>query len=286
MIRHLTYLVLLASALLTAAAPDTITLVTRNFPPGWISDGHYAGKGFLQKGLAMVKKELPEYVHLTEDMSNERMLFLLKNGKKYCRGSLKKTPDNIKIADFSISSIIYPSVRLYFRKADADRFKKFITAGKISLDRIMQDNNYSLGRETIRNYDDITNAIIKKHAPGANIVYRISTDAEALVKMLIASRFDYILEYPYTVSFVLKSQKLPLDELISVPVAEIREQFQLAHIAVPKNQWGHKVLADINRVLIKLKKSPEYKALLEEWLPAEDLPAYREYYDKVFINSR
>jgi len=82
--------------------------------------------------------------------------------------------------------------------------------------------------------------------------------------MLLADRFQYLIEYPYSAMYILKQQNKPSNSLKSVKIQEI-EDYSPVYLACPKNTWGKKIVSSFNNALEKLRHTDEYKNILGMW---------------------
>jgi len=82
--------------------------------------------------------------------------------------------------------------------------------------------------------------------------------------MLFKGRIDFLLSYPSVSNYHLKQFKR-MHEYVSLPIENI-DQYITSHVGCTKNQWGKKVIADVERALLKAKPTPAYFNALTSWL--------------------
>jgi len=111
-------------------------------------------------------------------------------------------------------------------------------------------------------------------------------DVKRLVMMLMHKRFDYTLEYPPGIDFTLMNmtKEEKISDLVIVRVKEIGS-FYYVYIGCTKNEWGRRVIHDLNAALEKLRPSIKYKDALKEIYSGDSLKKANDIYENHFIHS-
>lgn len=111
-----------------------------------------------------------------------------------------------------------------------------------------------------------------------NVFVRLGADMiGGLLNMLLQDKLDYVLEYDFMVRYQQKKLGFK-DELVSIPVTEVKNQMSRIAYACSDTPEGEKAIAAINEVLKRHRDTDEYKEVLSSYL----VPVGREqrYWDE------
>ena len=146
----------------------------------------------------------------------------------------------------------------------------------VSLETLLTDHpELTLGIVESRSYGTRRDQIINQHKDA--IIFRGGDrQSLALIKMLLNGRVDYIIEYPWTITYEQATQNIPA-ALASATIAESNKHLY-SYIACPKNAWGAAAIKSINEVIMRQRDTPEYRQIAESWLQESGLASFRENY--------
>lgn len=231
----------------------------------------------LYQGL---QRKLPDYQHSFVYAKLIRIIAKVSAGEKLC-ATMFKTPERESLALFSSEALgLLPSPRLVIASNKEDDFRRQTgwEGGKISLRKLIKEHKtlrlglisgYSYGQEL----DTQLKTLNKK-----NHIYRHSgfNSPQALLHMLLAGRVDFILEHSWMMKYILKDTD---GRVTLIPIADAPLYVE-AFIACPKNQWGQKIIGEINLAIRKSRN--ESRQAIEHWLNNSEITAYRKSYNEHF----
>ncbi len=155
----------------------------------------------------------------------------------------------------------------------------------ISINDMMKSKTLKGGLIKKRSYSEqIDNILIANEKPPG--VSRHVVDIKRLVLMLMHKRFDYTLEFPPGIDYVLANltEDEKISDLVMVPLKEIGP-FYYVYIGCTKNEWGKNVINDLNTSLKKLRHTIQYKDALKEIYSGESLKKANAIHKNHFIYS-
>jgi uncharacterized protein (TIGR02285 family) len=117
-------------------------------------------------------------------------------------------------------------------------------------------------------------------------VKRLATPEESIIQMLLADRADYTIEYPFVANYMANKFQAEYDTKIeSIPIKELQEYGQ-SRCACPKNDWGKKVIEDFDKMLERVKRTPEFLKIMQMYhTDPKELEEIRQQVTKIIINT-
>jgi len=106
---------------------------------------------------------------------------------------------------------------------------------------------------------------------------------DGLLGMLLKERIDYLIEHPASIRYATKRAG-EVDRLALISVAENSGAPLIrGAIRCPDTEWGRRAIHDINRVLLGLRPSPQYRNMIREWavLPGKDKEYWKICKDQI-----
>jgi uncharacterized protein (TIGR02285 family) len=153
---------------------------------------------------------------------------------------------------------------------------------RVSLTRLIQSHpELTLSIEAQRSYGEFIDKILDRYRKRSYISARYGTDSKGHIRMLLADRFDYLIECPPVFLYALRENHTTMENLCSFEIAESRT-FQPASIGCSKTASGKAIIDRINAILREERKSDTFRQNIERWLDTDTLPAFREAY-KTFL---
>jgi uncharacterized protein (TIGR02285 family) len=265
---------LLASALCPAAlAADQIIWGKHHVPPYMIREGALAHQGIFDLTLDVIKENLPQYQHIELGAPFPRVISEIKRGSHWCYVGTLKTPEREADGYFSLPTSIFLPLRIIVRR---DRLAQF--QGPQSLQSLLQKRQLVTSVMRNRSYSPTVDKLLTSYPPRESY----SEQAEA-ISMLLAGRLDYMIELPLLAFDQARLMGHP-GELVAIPTQEA-DEVVFNRVMCPKNEWGRKVIEQVNAVLIANRDTPYYRSIVERWHDAASVTEIRKLYDEVFLKT-
>lgn len=262
------YYCFLLSALLPVScleAQEKMVWSINHWPPLTILEGEDAGKGRFDLLLKQFQMNMPQYQHSTTEMNWNRVWSDIKVGKNVCHMLALKNEKRLQIAYFSKPSSVTLPNRVIMKQST---YESLGEPKSLSLSRLIEQPELKGAIESSRSYTQVLDRIIAKRSEDSELK-RYVTSSVQLMKMLAADRFDYLLEYPFIASYMLKDINKPDVRIRSVAIEEIAP-YSVVYLACPKTQWGEQRVRDFNAVLDKLVDQPEYIQAMQTWYASDE----------------
>lgn len=261
---------------------DTIAWLEAVAPPFFIHDGPLKGQGYEDLITDIIKKQLVQYEHQHQQATISRHHQQWKQGEKACSLAMFKTPERMDFAYFSIPSVFtLPPVLIIHKK----QFEQFGKKKTVSLKKILQSNNFIIGRSNNRSYGSEFDNILNKYGNEQNVfTYESQQLSMNLFKMLLAGRIDALPGLPEEAMYLAETLGFRND-IMTIMVEENQGNHSscLTYVACSKTPWGKKTIVAINEVLIKQRPTIQYRTAYERWLDPSSIDGYRQLYDDVFL---
>jgi uncharacterized protein (TIGR02285 family) len=264
----------LVTMLPSVSLADEITWTTRNW-----SNYQYEENGEL-KGWGMdiqrmIQRELPQYQHRNLIMNPARRTAEFKTKKNVCSIGLFKNPERKEYMQFGLPDMMTFHLQLYMRR---EIFEKLGRPKLVSLQRLLENDYGVLAIVRERSYGRILDNILKGFE-GADkfVLLRTIAHTSSGFAMLSAERFDFLIEYPENENTTHNMQNI-----VPVPLEEIPAMV-FGHVACAKTEWGANAIKAINKALVKLRPTEEYRRAYGKTLSADQSRVYRKFYNEKFL---
>ncbi len=265
------------------AAMDAVTWMEVEFPPGYIHRGPLRGQGYEDVITRILMENLTGYRHDKMMGNLARMYHEFKQGRRVCNVALFKTPERQQFMVFSIpSTFTLPNGLITLKK----RWHRFGSATEIRLESVLQ-TDLRLGISRSRSYGKAIDAVLKNAEGSDRIFVHSGKDVfESLLRMLLSDRLDCMLGLPEEVIYVAEKMGVE-DRIVTIALAENQGTYDawLGHVACSRTPWGERIIGRINAILRKERPTERYRQAYERWLDANQIPRYRELYDRVFLQT-
>lgn len=269
------------SSLLTAQTKDTILWGVGNQPPRLSVDakGRLGGQGGIQQ--MMLEEGLKDdYEHKHVHMNWARFEAELEKGSKVCSSFVFKTKKREEYGVFSIPWHIDLAHQIIMRR---ETYEQLNRPAKISLTDMITTPNLVGSVELGRSYSNLDNIIVGPNSDTNLMIVPISQGR--LLSMLNVARVDYIIEYPYVASYSQKKLGFPVDDIVSVPIEEIKD-FAFTRIGCANTPWGKEVVRKVNQFIKKVRTEPSFlKVLKMIHHEQEDLDLVEKVYHEDFLTT-
>lgn len=279
---------------------ETITWLQTDFPPGYILKGDEKGQGYGDLLDKYMINALDEYDHVYNTQPNwDRYLKTMHSQEFLACGSLFfyrdiKDREPLKGKNvLSAPSFIFFLHDVVVRKEDRQLYDKEVSYAKLLRN---PDLTHGYGRLTgpkfmkiLGDYLGATEDLeampvekrLKLMRSKKNIHVRVNKDmVGGLFKMLLHKRVDYILEYSFMMEYEAKRLGLH-DQMVSIPVSEVRDDVPKAAFACSDTPEGHKAMDAINAILVRDRNTPEYKKTLAYLVPRDRADVYWAEHEKI-----
>lgn len=278
------FTVLLLSVLLCASncfGDNNIVWMNTDYPPVGIASGPYRDQGIVDSIAKAISKEMPEKNHHYQRANLKRILHSLATGEQACIAGLIKTDERARSIHYNeVQTAVLTPLAIVVRAEDVN---KFTSTGEVSLEKLLQEDKFRIGISESISFSSGIDELFQKYADNKTL-QRIPMDnlLQNFLKMMEQQRIDYTLAYPWMVDFFAEQIGMK-DKFISLPMKESQKPI-VYYAACSKTMWGKQMARDIDRVLRKIKHTPEYRKIMETWIPAEFLPGYNESYKQFLSN--
>ena len=241
--------------------------------PPWFMLQEDKGMGQFNHILKEAQQNLPQYDHINEEMNWSRFWYEIENTNMCYVFGLKSSKREELVYFSNPHTLILPNA-IIMRKED---IKKLGNPARYSIGELTQDPRFIGLVEKERSFTKPIDTVLSKFKDGSNLT-RVEKNSESLIKMLIAGRIDYTIEYPNVASYHTKTQNIDTDTLVSIQISEMA-QFSYVHMACTKNAWGKKIINEWNEILRRLKPTEKYRNIIETGYSHEsELKVLRENY--------
>lgn len=265
----------------TGLAGEKVEWMEAVAPPFFIHEGPLAGQGYEDVVTDIIMENLPHYDHVRVVANITRHYKEFKDGKKACNVGLFKTAQRKEFLYYSIPSFFtLPTVVIINKK----NYSGFGSTKVVSLEEVLK-NNLRLGRSLNRSYGKNVDKVLDAFGNSENIFeFEGSELSLNLFQMLKRDRLDGLIGLPEEAMY--QAERLGIrDQIMTLAIAENQEGYNgwLSYVACSKNEWGRKMIEEVNEVLLKQRPTERYRQAYERWLDDSTLEEYRKLYDDVFL---
>ncbi len=273
-------LIALAHYAQSATIEKKISWVVLDAPPGFILEGADKGKGFIDLLMKFYQEKLENYEHKLIRMNYTRFFVEVKRGSNICGIGASKSPQREEVLHYSAGAIIFPPDAIVVRTSD---LKDFGAGKTLSLKKLL--DNSSLRGEFVldRAYRPELDLMLSDYKRNKKVFVTTRTISQLFEKLLL-KRIDYTILDLREASY-FKNKFDSKDEISTVAIEEIIADYQIGHVVCTKNDWGKKVISDLNVVLLKERPTKEYRELAGKYLNQKTRQAMQEFYDEVFVKT-
>jgi len=235
-----------------------------SFPPQIVvhEDGELSGSSVVLQRI--LEQELAEYRHESVRAPLSRALLAAGRGEPYCMAGIFRLPERERVLIYSTPCrIVGPFVAVTLR-GGLDPWKS--SDGRVSLRELLADQELITGRVADMSYGSEVDALFEESAGRPNVIalHDMSTLERPLL-LLLSGRVRYMILSPEQSWYAVRS--LHLEETVElVPLLEART-WQTAHVACTRSSWGREVMPRVERVLHRLRRNGQLKALCERDVP-------------------
>ena len=245
----------------TAEEPETITWMVLDLPPLFIINGPDAGRGIADRVQKMISNGLKGRRFETRVANASRIAKELSEDSNVCfAGEFYGNPAIFT----SIPTIALPHHNLIVLKENAHLFGN---GEKVSLKSLLVNRELIFGTAKNRLYGPELDEILRQYAGSKNIYTRSGKDTlEGLLGMLDKKRVHYLIEYPVSIRYAATKAGM-WDRLKVIPIHENAEApYVRGAVRCSDTSWGRQLIGEINEVLRMIRRTPEYRRIMEDWI--------------------
>lgn len=254
-----------------AQPTDQITWAKHHVPPYMIREGAWAQQGVFDLTLGVIKDNLPQYEHVEITAPFPRAITEIRRGSHWCYIGALRTSERESYAYFSLPTSIFLPLRIIVRR---DRLAQFKTP--LSLQAMLQNRSLSTSVMRDRSYSPMVDKLLEAYPPRENYSEQIEA-----ISMLLAGRLDYLIELPLLAFYQASLLSHP-GELVALPIQE-GDEVVFNRVMCPRNEWGKKVIEQIDKVLVANRGKPYYRSIVQRWHDPDSAAEIRRIYDSVFL---
>lgn len=266
-----------------SAALDEVAWMEVEFPPGYIHKGPLQGQGYEDVITRILMENLTEYRHDKMMGNLARMYHEFRQGRQVCNVALFNTPERQEFMYFSIpSTFTLPNGLITLR----EKLPAFGNVSEIRLVDVLE-TDLRLGVSRDRSYGKAVDAVLKAREGSDRIFVHSGKDVfESLLRMLLSDRLDCMLGLPEEVVYMAEKMGVK-DRIATIALKENQGNYDawLGSVACSKTPWGAEIIRRINEILRKERPTDRYRSAYERWLDDNQIPRYRELYDRVFLKT-
>lgn len=271
-----TFALLLLFNAFSIQAKETIYWRVIDWPPFYILHGPDKGQGIYDVLIDQMVEALPQYRHKKVEMNTQRILMELQKESTVCTPSaLANTPALLS----SANSFLLPHRLIYY----SDDYPTLRHLDKISLSRLLSRADFKLGVAPKR-YPKAINSVLESHKKNKKIT--IQNNYNSLVKMFFRKRIDGLIEYTPVINYSKRLLNLNVNTS-SLALAEISsEDYLTVHFACPNNQWGKKIIEQINQVLSEETTQFNYLYSRLRWYDNQSRKTLMQFYQRDYLKDK
>ncbi len=260
-----------------SADTNEIIWLQNQRPPWMINSGEYKDQGYGDKIRKLFVSKLTNYTHKTIPINFSRFLIELKKRDNVCYGPVAKMEPIA--SNFHWSEAVYYLPKPYIIVLNST-YEKMATPKELSMEELIQNQNYQFGKIVNLAHYPID---VEKYSSQKNIT-SVSTTAPitSLLTMLEKQRVDWIYDLPLFIKWHT-SLKNTSDNFKTIKVTETKKlPLMAAYMACKKNEWGEKVIREINKNINK-KNILKIRSFVRKWqLDGTNLKEYDELNYKMY----
>jgi uncharacterized protein (TIGR02285 family) len=229
------------------------------------------------KIIAHLQKRMSHYDHQSTVVNASVLRTMMKEKRNICSSWVIGTPERMELG-YLTDFYPQPPHGIVIRTQDI-RLMHDIPRGS-SLKYLLEHTKLRLGIEKDRSYGESLDKILKNNTDPKIIQVTASSGSDVLIKMLIAGRVDYILEYPHVIAYYNKALKL--DPPLVVNDADESKHAIIIKIMCSKNEWGRKISRELDFLLQQYAREPEFREIIESSYSDDIKAKYGKEFEKFY----
>lgn len=244
-------------------------------PPFMIAGGVDRNAGIFDRVRSLLDDRLSGAPAATLRAPFPRVLASLRDGGDLCFIGGVKTPEREDFAVFSLPVALFYPVRIV---VPASEIARFAVRAPLSLATLLADRSLRTSVLRSRSLGSRTDSLLAQAASP-----HVHAEFDEALRMLLAKRLDYLVEYPTIASYGAKALG-QAGAFVALPFVEAPEPV-FARVMCPKTAWGRRLIDRIDAILRVERTTQAYRQIVEAWADPGDLPTIRHVYDDAFLKS-
>ena len=258
---------LLAACVRGAAATDTITWLTSDLPPFFITSGELEGKGGGDLQTSYLAGRLSQFKHRSDRASIARIWHEIGTKDGICTVGALRSPERDKLAIFSNRPFVVPSYRLIVDNRKLLRFRPYMTeSGEVDLDRLATDPALRGGYVFARLHSAQINAFVDSAERRATLEKLGST--VQIFHLMHLGRLDFIFAAPYEINYY-KVVSHYTEEITTLPIKDSPRSVK-GYVACSALRDGRAVIAAVDTVLSDDGSWAAFLSPMKRWMAPAD----------------
>ncbi|MBV2129792.1 hypothetical protein [Arsukibacterium indicum] len=242
----------------TETDTNVIHWAINDAPPFHVLHGEYQRNGICDVLTSVVHRYLPEQQLSYLQMPQPRISQALDNKEPVCFPCMIYKPEGEARAVYSLPTHFYYPHHIITSAATAKTLRA-LYGEPVSLEKLLDDPRFRLGYPSGRRYG-VLQPLLNEHDP---YLARAGTGgAVAILHMITSGRLDYTIDYPIVANYY---QQLYSRNMETLEIAETNGRPVAGAIGCANTAWGQSKIAEINKVISRIRQDPELLEVLQLW---------------------
>lgn len=255
-----------------AETKPRIIWTIRDMPPFSILEGPSKGQGVVDRMLALLQADMPQYRHVQNVANRARSNQILTSGVLTCDPGMLWNEERAKLMYFSIPVLGILTNGVVIRKADEATLAPFIKGNEFDLHGFLEDGRYNLGTLVERSYGKQIDTALKQAKPNTLVVHHGIEATLSLLRMQQHQRLTAVLGYWPELHYQSENAGISLSDLSFYSVQGV-PNYQMGYVACSKTPEGLQAIKTINLTVRRLREG-EVIDLYAQWLDGATRDAY------------
>ncbi|RED52019.1 hypothetical protein [Aestuariispira insulae] len=255
------------------AEKQKIVWLAAEWVPSWIKEGPEKGTGYSDRMEKLLKAALPGFQHQEKFTSVPRVVRELFGEEETCFSAGFYEWIDPETGEPHTDTIWSAPIYLFYwhglvmLKETRDRLPG---GEKIYLSDVIGDGSLRLGLDRGRVYGPALDPILLDYQEADHVLMSGGNkDATAnQYRLLSRGRIDYMVDYSFMMEYAARLLKTP-DRFVFVPLADHETPHGLGAVACNNSEKGRRVIAAVNKALVDLRSSQEFRDINSEWFMLE-----------------
>lgn len=242
-------------------AAELVSWCQFDLPPMYIASGPNAGQGSVDTHVRFLMGKLDGYAHAWQFSNIARAQADIKAGQKLLCAGMQHNEERSTYMLFSEPFLATFPPRLLLPRSKLALLKPWTNpAGQIQLSDVIENSGLILGVSSGRSYGKRIDEQLAAFSQHPNIVVRQTGNAagEGLIRMMMLGRLDMVIAFGSEERLYREVYQSLDDALVAAPI-EGMPAYIPVYIVAPKNDWGNKLIKQINSLLRKHWNDPEFR---------------------------
>ncbi len=268
---------------LSAKAEVQLNWGRTDFPPFTILRGENAEDGVVDHMINFYIKHLPQYQHKKISASLGRVLNEMQQGRPVCHGSLLKTKKREAFVEYSLPNMVQFANGILLAPSSIEKFRPYMLDDyTVNLEKLVREGRVKIRYHMKRSYSPLIDRIIDEYADKTPYLMSKTGKKETVkeVSLLYRGTIDGLIGRPEEGQFAVKELKLSKDIRFLTIAGD--KPYLFAQVGCAKGAWNDRFLKDLNKLIIKYRRSDIFADFYGRWLPKDLRQRYKKMVKRVF----